>query len=122
MVRPDGTWHFQGPGGEGSLAVGSRVTEATYPPLQSSECDEEMDDLWEDIRTSREIGGNHQFRVSPASSLRRFLEGFAKAATNMRALKTAAIWSPITWDPYVDNEDDEAYWGKYHVPEHDPRA
>jgi hypothetical protein len=81
-----------------------------------------MDKLWDDIHTGREIWGNHQFRVSPTSSLRRFLEGFAKAAAQMRALKTAAIWSPMTWHPYVDNDDDAAYWGKYHVSEDDPRA
>jgi hypothetical protein len=108
ISRPDGTWYFQGPNGEGSLEAGFKVTEASYPPYQKTDLDEEMDYLREEKPSGREHDGNDQFRVVPHPNLRPLLGGFAKAAIQMRALKEASIWTAFRY-----NQEDE-WHGKYH--------
>ncbi|KAF2185759.1 hypothetical protein K469DRAFT_574976 [Zopfia rhizophila CBS 207.26] len=113
IARPDGKWYFQGPGGEGHNAIGFEITDAFYPPFEMSELDAEMDAIQEEWGDQRKNDGNSQFRITPhQTSLRPLLEGFAKAATRMRSLKQALIWSPLSWFPN-DDSDDESEFDKY---------
>jgi hypothetical protein len=108
IVSPTGTWYFQGPGGEGHDLPAFEVTEASYPPFETNALDQEMNyrlseegELWDD-------NFNIQMRVMPDDvTLRPFLEAFATAAANMHALKEAALWCPLAWEPYIDDEEDE---------------
>jgi hypothetical protein len=107
IARPDGTWYFQGPTGEGSDAVGFKVTDASYPPYEMSDLDAEMDDFREENGV-RHHNGNDTFRIAPHPNLRPLLEGFAKVAIQMRALKEASIWTGFQY-----NQDDDEWCGQY---------
>jgi hypothetical protein len=97
-ARPDGKWYFEGPGGEGKDAVGYHITDASYPPLQVTENDINMDELQAERPCGCDSYGHSQFRISAIDKhLRPLLEGFAKAAVQMRSLKEALIWSPMRW-------------------------
>ncbi|KAI4653140.1 uncharacterized protein J4E79_008653 [Alternaria viburni] len=43
--RPDGSWYFVGPQGRGREAVGYDITAASYPPLETTELDIDMEEL-----------------------------------------------------------------------------
>jgi len=123
-AHPSGKWYFQGPGGEGGDAIGYEVvTDAFYPPYETSNLDIEMDDQrFFDGAFSRLEHANLQFRIAPnAPVLRPLLSGFAQAAKLMPRLKEAMIWSPLTWgipDSHGDDfmgydidESSELLWG-----------
>lgn len=104
IARPDGKWFFHGPNGEGRRdAFGFSITDKSYPPLKKTQLDKEMDDLHEEktfgVGTWAHIE-NNKFRITPDETLLRgFLEGFAKAAAQMRLLKHAILWAPLSWEP-----------------------
>jgi hypothetical protein len=121
-ARPDGKWYFEGPGGEGNDAVGYHITDGSYPPLELTHNDIDMDELQAERPCGCDAYGHCQFRISPIdANLRPLLEGFAKAAQQMRSLKKALIWSPMRWYAYEDDDhplskydfdaDDRLAWG-----------
>ncbi|USP75706.1 hypothetical protein yc1106_02980 [Curvularia clavata] len=98
IVRPDGTWYFQGFDGRGHESVGFPVTNAHYPPYETTEADEDLDaelDNWRKVSPARTA---IRFRIVPNHRLRPLLEGFGKAAMQMRYLKEAIIWCPLLCD------------------------
>ncbi|OAK99321.1 hypothetical protein IQ06DRAFT_251339 [Phaeosphaeriaceae sp. SRC1lsM3a] len=112
MVSPSGKWYFRGPRGEGTEIAAIEVTEASYPPLQPTDFDEEMRWEIEESGDRRSRGSeNDKFRIVPNDAiLRPFLEAFANATARMSALQEAALWCPIAWqrDDYNDNDDEAA--------------
>jgi hypothetical protein len=95
-ARPDGKWYFEGPGGEGHEALGYRITDVCYPTFELAVIDMDMDKL--QARRSCECDEcfNCQIRISPNNTnIRHLLEGFAKAATQMRFLRKALLWLPM---------------------------
>ncbi|CAN9423397.1 unnamed protein product [Alternaria alternata] len=110
-ARPDGTWYFSGPAGQGHVPRGYPVTSASYPPYAPTELDEDMDYDFLDAPDPR-TAFNKQFRVAPTANLTPLLESFAKAAINMPALKEAAIWSPLEWSGKDFTGNDIDYWSK----------
>jgi hypothetical protein len=130
-ARPDGKWYFQGPGGEGHDAIGYQITSTCYPPLERTHTDIDMDAMYNEKDSGCESHACCQFRISPIDThLRPFLEGFAKAAMQMRFLKRALLWSPMRWygeeyceDIYLSydlEEDDKMAWGiTYRAPGQD---
>ncbi|KAF2130886.1 hypothetical protein P153DRAFT_287537 [Dothidotthia symphoricarpi CBS 119687] len=107
MVSPSGQWYFIGPNGEGHDTAAFKVTNASYPPLETTPYDEEMDGQIEEEGDRRYRGSpNTRIRMVPNdTTLRPFLAAFAKAASNMRALQEAVLWCPLAWAP--NDEDDE---------------
>jgi hypothetical protein len=111
-AHPDGTWYFSGPAGQGHVARGLPVTEASYTPYAPTQLDEEIDQSYIDdwSHSSVRTMYNDQFRVAPVGKLMPLLEHFARAAINMPALKRAMIWSALEWsgkDPFHQGID---YW------------
>ena len=108
MVSPSGQWYFIGPNGEGRDTAAFKVTHASYPPLETTGYDWEMDNQITsqgDRRFRENI--NSRVRIVPnGTTLRPFLAGFAKAASNMRALQEAVLWCPLAWDPDNDPDSD----------------
>ena len=105
MVSPSGRWYFNGPNGEGRDTRAYKITDAAYPPLETTSYDEEMDDEISEEGDRRSCDINTRIRIVPNdSTLRPFLAAFAKAASEMRALREAVLWCPLTWDP--KDEDD----------------
>jgi hypothetical protein len=105
MVSPSGAWYFEGPRGEGRGSIGYEINESSYPPLERTEEDEDLDDedTW---GRSFENVYVYWFRISPNDDiLGPFLASFAKAAANMPELRQAVLWSPLKW--CVDGGDDE---------------
>jgi hypothetical protein len=112
LAHPKGRWYFQGPGGEGHDAIGYEVTDASYPPFETSELDLEMDALREERPCGCSTYANLQFRVVPNNdNLRPFLAGFACAAKSMPRLKEAMLWSPLSWEILEDYDDEFADHG-----------
>jgi len=122
MVSPSGQWYFIGPNGEGRNTAALKVTDASHPPLETTEYDEEMVE-----QISHE--GDRRYRGSPSSrvrivpndtTLRPFLAAFAKAVSKMRALQEALLWCPLAWDPNNDDNSDgeelEADWLSKNCP------
>jgi hypothetical protein len=109
MVSPSGQWYFIGPNGEGRDTAAFKITDASYPPLETTPYDVEMD--WQIAQEGdrRSEGGlNTRIRIVPNdTTLRPFLAAFAKAASNMRALQEAVLWCPLSWDPLTWDPDDE---------------
>ena len=108
MVSPSGQWYFIGPNGEGRDTAAFKVTDTSYPPLETTEYDEEMVE-----QISHE--GDRRYRGSPSSrnrivpndtTLRPFLVAFAQAASKMRALQEALLCFPLAWDPNNDDDSD----------------
>ena len=106
IARPDGTWYFQGVGGRGRDSVGFPVTDAHYPPYETTEDDIDMDDMYGEWGQRVESGDETQFRIVPSDKLRLLLEGFAKAAIQMKDLREAVIWCPLLCD-------DDSSWENY---------
>ncbi|CAG5158437.1 uncharacterized protein ALTATR162_LOCUS5079 [Alternaria atra] len=110
MVSPSGQWYFVGPNGEGRNTAATKVTDASYPPLKTTDYDRDMDHIitFEGDRRSEGIVQNFHVRVVPnETTLRPFLAAFAKAASNMRALQEAVLWCPLSWEPGVDEDGEE---------------
>ncbi|KAH6848461.1 hypothetical protein BKA58DRAFT_72564 [Alternaria rosae] len=106
-LRPDGSWYFHEPHGQGRNAVGYEIIVDSYPPFEISELDEDMHDL--DNKSSLNSCSN-EFRVVPDETrLKPFLEGSARTAARMCSLKRAIIWSPTYWDPEWDDEEAQDY-------------
>ncbi|USP75704.1 hypothetical protein yc1106_02978 [Curvularia clavata] len=97
-ARPNGTWYFHAADGRGSDSVGFPVTDAHYPPYKTTELDKEMDELCEKGGYSIGYDDGMRFRTEPHKRLRPLLEGFAKAAIQMKQLKEAVIWFPLILD------------------------
>ena len=105
--RPDGSWYFHDPHGQGCNAVGYEITVDSYPPFETSELDEVMHDL---DNKSLPNSCRNEFRVVPDEArLTPFLEGFARIAARVYSLKRAIIWSPTYWDPEWDDEEAQDY-------------
>lgn len=99
------------PQGEGRTAAGFQITDECYPPYETTEHDEYMDDLHDERPAGCPNDGNSQFRITPDDDrLRPLLEGFAMATSQMRVLREAMIWSPLNW---LTNEDPEIDYAKY---------
>ncbi|KAG9200029.1 hypothetical protein G6514_007625 [Epicoccum nigrum] len=113
VVSPSGRWYFNGPNGEGQDTGVSQITDATYPPLETTSYDEEMVGQIAEEGDRRSNGNtNTRFRIVPNdTTLRPFLAAFAKAVTEMRDLQEAALWCPLTWEPKDEDDwDDGAEW------------
>jgi hypothetical protein len=112
MVSPSGQWYFKGPNGEGRNMAGFEVTDASYPPLEASEHDEEMRQYVDEYGHRQNDTLSSQFRIVPNDEiLRPFLVAFAQAMAQMSSLKEAALWCPLSWAPeygsdYDSDEDD----------------
>lgn len=70
MVNPSGQWYFLGPDGEGRDTKAIEVTNASYPPLKTTACDEEMDFQIESEGVRRYRGSltlhyDHSLHLSP---------------------------------------------------------
>jgi hypothetical protein len=106
MVSSSGRWYFNGPNGEGRDTRAYKITDAAYPPLETTSYDEEMDDQIAEEGDRRSRGNiNTRIRIVPNdTTLRPFLAAFAKAAAEMKALQEAVLWCPLTWQP--EDEDD----------------
>lgn len=120
VVSPSGKWYFEGPKGEGRNTAAFDVTSASYPPLETTEYDEQME--W-DIGSYGHrdtVDCNDQVRIVPNdTTLRPFLAAFATATAKMVSLKEAVLWCPLIWEPnndhgseYDSDDDDhaEALW------------
>jgi hypothetical protein len=112
MSTPSGSWYFKEPPGTRSPPNRpERHATGDYPPLADTEKDvefgnqvHEMGLRWDDMERP------HAFRVQPnEDTLVPFLAAFAKAAANMPALKTFAIWSPLLYRPDSDSDDELDY-------------
>jgi hypothetical protein len=123
MVSPSGQWYFIGPNGEGRDTAACKVNHTSYPPLETTPYDEEMDE-------QIELEGDGRYRytsttrirfVPNSTTLRPFLMAFAKAASNMRALQEAVLWCPLTWrpDPTDDGLFESDWWSKNYPYEGD---
>ncbi|PSN68861.1 hypothetical protein BS50DRAFT_609160 [Corynespora cassiicola Philippines] len=98
MSTPSGSWYFRAPHGVGTTD-GFEITEKAYPPLETTERDEndctdfDVLDWEEELSTSR-------FRVKPnEETLLPFLTAFAKATASMFSLKEFVLWSPLRFSP-----------------------
>jgi hypothetical protein len=100
IVSPSGAWYFEGLRGEGRDTLGYAVNDASYPPLEHT--DEDEDDEFEVEECGRRSFEEHysfQYRISPNEKvLRPFFSNFAKAAANMPALRQAVLWSLLRFD------------------------
>ncbi|CAN9411096.1 unnamed protein product [Alternaria alternata] len=106
--RPDGSWYFHGPRGQGRDAVGYAITAASYPPFEANDLDAEMEGRLHDQSVLVDLPNGHsnEFRITPDEQrLRPLLEGFARAAVQMPSLKRAIIRSPLLWDPTEGYDD-----------------
>ncbi|KAH7393077.1 hypothetical protein BKA66DRAFT_457519 [Pyrenochaeta sp. MPI-SDFR-AT-0127] len=117
ISSPSGRWYFQGPNGDGHDTKGFEVTDASYPPLMDTPNDETLDEDADDNGVDVSTTTSCKFRVQPNDEvLVPFLTSFARAASNMPALKEACLWTPLLWDPsdvagYQDfNETQIAKW------------
>ena len=130
MVSPSGKWYFEGPKGVGCDTAAFEVTNASYPPLETTDYDEEMRQRIESEGDRRSEDNNVRFRIVPNdTTLRPFLAAFANAASNMIALKEAALWCPLAWEPDYDDpievedgwlpdntlDEQSLAWGVYYI-------
>lgn len=114
IVRPDGKWYFHGPKGENRDVCGYQVTDASYPPLETTKYDEEMEERIEDFFPDYLTTKSSQFCVVPHDTyLRPLLEAFAKSAIQMRFLKQFLIWTSLSWFPDSENCPDFDYEDGY---------
>ncbi|KAF2873231.1 hypothetical protein BDV95DRAFT_491029 [Massariosphaeria phaeospora] len=98
---PSGRWYFEGPGGDGHDPEGFEITDSSYPPLEDTSEDETWDEDIDDNGLNTEICASKKFRVQPNDDvLVPFLTAFAKAASNMPALREACLWAPLTWEAH----------------------
>jgi hypothetical protein len=100
-AAPSGAWYFDGPRGEfaaeSSTSGPSLTSGQWYPPSEAIEEDRQRtDNNW-----NIEEKTAPKFRIKPNDKvIVPLLESMAKAATNMGRLRRAAIWSPLTFDPW----------------------
>jgi hypothetical protein len=96
MTTPSGTWYFQGlPGVRLGATEGFHITEKSYPPLETTQEDEETCSEMADYNWDDNYFGA-QYRVDPNNEvLVPFLTAFAKAASLMPSLKETVLWSPL---------------------------
>ncbi|KAF2748765.1 hypothetical protein M011DRAFT_457476 [Sporormia fimetaria CBS 119925] len=80
-VTPSGLWYFEGPRGEGRVERGFRITEQSYPPLEATSEDEDMDWLGQEWGLRKCDAWNDAFRIAPSPDiLEPMLSSFATAA------------------------------------------
>ncbi|KAL1591765.1 hypothetical protein SLS60_011764 [Paraconiothyrium brasiliense] len=107
VAAPSGSWYFQGLPGVGSVD-GFDVTNDMYPPLTTTDVDTHDDVLAMEAKfddQQRIV----QYRVSPNERiLIPFLTASARALAHMPSLKDAQIWSPLTLNLSL-LEDEEGY-------------
>jgi hypothetical protein len=99
MATPSGSWYFKGLYDIIGEDEGFEITEKSYPPMATTEEDEESDYEfdWDSDWERNVVVVQH--RLSPIEkTLVPFLAAFAKAAALMPALKYVALWSPLTFD------------------------
>ncbi|KAI4936651.1 hypothetical protein J4E86_011268 [Alternaria arbusti] len=116
--RPDGSWYFFGPQGHGREAVGYDITAASYPPLETTELDVDMDQLVTSGHLSDlPNGAQNQFRITPDEArLRPLLAGFSRAAAQMCSLRRAIIWTSLSWYPEYDYAESQGWDSEYQGP------
>ncbi|KAF2627797.1 hypothetical protein BU25DRAFT_431133 [Macroventuria anomochaeta] len=122
---PEGQWYFIGPNGEGRDTAAFKVTDTSYPPLETTPYDEETDGQIEEEGDRRYRGGpNTRIRIVPKdTTLRPFLAAFDKAVSNMRALQEAVLWCLLAWAPNdEDGEELETDWLLENCPDADRLA
>jgi hypothetical protein len=109
--RPDGSWYFSGPQGQGRSAVSYDINNASYPPFKATDLDHDMHLLDESNCLSRlPNDASNMFRIIPDETrLRPLLEGFSRAAAQMRSLKRAIIWTSLHWSPDCDYEESQGW-------------
>jgi hypothetical protein len=120
MVSPSGQWYFIGPNGQGRDTPAFKVTDASYPPLETTPYDKEMDNQIADEGDRRYRGSpNTCIRIVPNdTTLRPFLAAFARAASSMRALQEAVLWCPLKWEPNdEDSGEFETDWLPANCPD-----
>jgi len=94
-MAPSGSWYFHGIDGEGQYDIGYQVTANMYPPLNSSD---PRDANWHFEEFLNSANAPRCFRDVPNEEIMHpFLEAFAKAASNMHALRAFSLWSPLAW-------------------------
>ncbi|KAI1496857.1 hypothetical protein F5X99DRAFT_398859 [Biscogniauxia marginata] len=104
-ASPSGIWYFQGPRGEGRDVTNFEVTEAHYPPLEDNETDAYWDDVWDTEGGREEMIAPDEFRIVPNDEvLEPFLEAFAKALGNMRAIEEAELSTLLVWKPSEERQ------------------
>ncbi|KAI0599803.1 hypothetical protein F4775DRAFT_548352 [Biscogniauxia sp. FL1348] len=100
IISPSGAWYFQGPRGEGREPSKFEVGQKNYPPLEDNETDRYWDDVWDDEGGREENINPDMFRVVPNDEvIEPFLEAFARALGNMRAIKEAELSTSLVWYP-----------------------
>jgi len=116
--RPDGSWYFVGPQGHGREAVGYDITAASYPPLETTELDIDMEELVTSGHLSNlPNGAQNQFRITPDEArLRPLLAGFSSAAAQMCSLRRAIIWTSLNWYPKYDYAESQGWDSEYQGP------
>jgi hypothetical protein len=96
MTSPSGTWYFKGLPGIGATE-GYQITDAHYPPLETTDEDGRADDE----RPDSSVDGEQVavlYRVDPnEDTIVPFLAAFARAAARMPKLIRAVLWSPLTF-------------------------
>lgn len=104
IAAPSGSWYFQGLPGVGSVK-GFDVTNDMYPALTMT--DENASGCYSASETSLDDEQRIvQFRVTPNEKLLvPFITAFARALAHMPSLKDAALWSPLTLDLSVLEDD-----------------
>lgn len=129
IASPCGSWYFQGLFQEGEHE-GFEVTSESYPPLETTEEDEETELDFEEFNWDEQLTWA-QYRVVPNDeTLVPFLSAFARAAASMPALKQAALWAPLqfhnAWEEYNELDantvskftEDRLAWGLKYVSPH----
>ncbi|KAI1636367.1 hypothetical protein F4809DRAFT_609841 [Biscogniauxia mediterranea] len=105
IISPSGAWYFQGPRGEGLEPSKFEVTQEHYPPLEENETDRFWDDVWDDEGGREENVNPDMFRVVPNDEVMEpFLEAFAKALGNMRAIEDAELSTSLVWYPSEERQ------------------
>jgi hypothetical protein len=121
MVSPSGKWYFESPRGEGRNTTGFQVTGASYPPLEVSEYDEEMQSNAGRDGHRENDSISSQFRIVPNDdTLRPLLANFARATAQMTSLKEAALWCLLAWMPEYGSDydsDDDGHLEDQWLPE-----
>ena len=98
-VSPSGAWYFEGLHDVG-VDEGSEIDESSYPPLETTDDDQDADGEidWDFDWVEHYVFA--QYRVKPNNkTLVPFLTAFAKAAALMPSLKEAVLWSALMFDP-----------------------
>jgi hypothetical protein len=98
MVSLSTTRYFQGPYSEERDMTGFQVGDFSCPPLKATEHDEEMQ-VYADENGHRQndTTSSRSRIISNDDVLRPFLEDFTRATAQMKLLKEAALWCPLSW-------------------------